>query len=510
MTTTPQQAATPQHATLAKQFRAAQLKSVPLIGIETSDPSVTCDRIEAVLGDAPLVVWDTVRGYRHVNDAGKQALTHIAAELPLTPNVVEALVAAQKFPADTVVLMQNIHRFYGEPAVMQAIWNLRDQNKVNARMLVLLGPSLRLPSEIEGDVVVFEDARPTDTELADMLAEQYDSAQLGAPDDDTTAKAIDALSGLALFPAENATALSLTAKGVDLPALWHRKIQHISQSDGLRVERPTTTLSDLGGLAAIKAFATQISAARWHRVVWFIDEIEKDMAAMHTDTSGVSQYFLKLMLTFLQRHRVPALLLTGQPGTGKTEIARAIAGESKSLLVEMDLGAMKGSHVGESEQRANAAFQTLLRVSQGRLLLVATCNDVATLERSPELMRRFKLPKFYFDLPTADELDAIWPIAGARHGVDVAPSKRPAHTEGWTGAEIDACCELAHRLHVSVRDAAQWIVPMATAQRDVVERRRQAANGKALNASAPGVYQMGMAATERAVRSPRRAIAVEG
>src|SRR5262249_13828742 len=142
--------------TLQSEFRAARHKSVPLIGIETSDPAVTRDRLAPVIGDAPLILWDAVRGFRGGNDEGMSAIGAHVPSPHITPNIIEALIAAERLPALSVVLMSNAHRFYGEAPVMQAIWNLRDQYKDNGRTLVLLGPVLRLPAELEGDVVVYQ------------------------------------------------------------------------------------------------------------------------------------------------------------------------------------------------------------------------------------------------------------------------------------------------------------------------------------------------------------------
>ena len=60
--------------------------------------------------------------------------------------------------------------------------------------------------------------------------------------------------------------------------------------------------------------------------------------------------------------------------------------------------------------------------------------------------------------------------------------------EGWTGAEIQTCCELADELGLSLADAARYIVPVAVSASEQIESLRQGASGKFLSASFDGVY----------------------
>jgi hypothetical protein len=46
-------------------------------------------------------------------------------------------------------------------------------------------------------------------------------------------------------------------------------------------------------------------------------------------------------------------------------------------------------------------------------------------------------------------------------------------------------------LNLSIVDSAQYIVPVARSAADQIERLRQQASGRFLNASQPGVYEFG-------------------
>jgi len=475
--------------TLAQDFKRALNANVPLVGIETVDQAAVLRTLaKAMNGDRPVLVWEAVKGLRGFNKAGEKAFKELGVPQPMTIPFVEAMVQAERMPPDSVLFALNAHRQISDPQPMQAVWNLRDALKQNQRMVVLLAPKWTLPEELKHDVVLLIDPLPDRAHLSEIVTQQYKNSDLPVPEKGLIDKGIDAVQGLGAFETEQSAAMSMTKAGLDLPAVWDRKCKTVAATSegGLTISQTPVRFADMGGNKQFKLFGQQVIDARWFSTVWFIDEIEKDMAAMHSDTSGTSQYQHKALLTFTQKYKVPAMLLIGQPGSGKTLGAHAIAGEAGVPLAEMNLGGLKGKHVGESEQNTNHALQTLLAISQGRLLLVATCNDVGTLAQSPELLRRFKLPKFYFDLPSAEERHVIWKISGTRYGVDI--TKRPDDTD-WTGSEIDATCELASKLKITILAASEWIIPMAVSSRALVERRREQADGNYLSASFPGLYR---------------------
>ena len=61
--------------------------------------------------------------------------------------------------------------------------------------------------------------------------------------------------------------------------------------------------------------------------------------------------------------------------------------------------------------------------------------------------------------------------------------------EGWTGAEIRQCCDIAWRLGCSLIEAAAFVVPVSRSAADKLEALRTQADGRFLSASLPGVYQ---------------------
>jgi len=125
-----------------------------------------------------------------------------------------------------------------------------------------------------------------------------------------------------------------------------------------------------------------------------------------------------------------------------------------------------------------------------RVLILATCNRMDMFPA--ELLRRFKLNVYYFDLLTAEERDALWPVYLSKYGFNPA-APRP-EDEGWTGAEIRNCCELAYKLSSSPKAVGEtMIVPFTKSNPKQLETLRQQAEGNYLSASYKGVYRVPVA-----------------
>lgn len=472
---------------LLAQFRAARRVSTPLLAIRTPDPAATMEAIARSFNGSvpPLCKWDLVNGMAGMNEPGLAAVAQAAGPEPAltTGNPVEALTAATKLPGGSILYFQNAHRFVDNEGVAQAVWNLRDLYKADRRTLVLLCPTLTLPAELSQDVLVLDEPLPDEAQLREIVMATYRAGQLPEPDDGLIQRAVDALSGLAAFPAEQAAAMSLTREGLDLDALWERKRQMIEQTPGLSVWRGGERFSDIGGVENAKAFLRQVLAGNEPpRAVVFIDEVEKALGGQN-DTSGVSQSLLGTLLTFMQDNRATGVICIGPPGAAKSALAKAAGNEGGIPTIAFDLTGMKGSLVGESEQRLRNALKVVQAVSQGRSLFLATCNSIAVLP--PELRRRFSFGTFFFDLPDASERAVIWKLYLGRYGL---PEQPLPNDDGWTGAEIRQCADLAWRLRCTLVEAAGYIVPVSRSASDQIQKLRSEANGRFISASYPGLY----------------------
>lgn len=491
-------------------FQSARNVSVPLVVIRTVDQMATAEAIRAALAEFVVVTWDAARGMMPAMDVvGRPSGVAVAAlgkagiKADETVNFADAMVAAAKLPRGAVLIAYNAHRQLtaAEPLAVatnvQSVSNLRDVLKRDFRMLVLLGPTVTLPGELEQDVVVIDHELPGIEELATVTKDLYASAKLPAPSDEVVHRATDATSGLSLFAAEQVVAMSLTPQGLNLDALWERKRVTIEQTPGLTVWRGRETFTDLVGLAALKAhLRRRMQSKRRIGVVVWIDEIDKALANVEQDTSGVRMYQLLKLLTEMENNEWTGFVGVGVAGGGKSLIAKAFGNEAGVPTIALDLGATESKYVGDSEANLLHIMQVIKAVGHGNAYFIATSN-AATVMR-PELQRRFSDGMWFFDLMTMEEREAAWQFYTQRY--ELQAQTRPAD-EGWTGAEIRNACRYAWETDCALVEAAQMVVPMAQSRADDLEQLRRYAHGRFLNVGAPGWYEYTPQPMQRMVRA---------
>ena len=374
---------------------------------------------------------------------------------------------------------------------MQALWNLRDAYKANGRTIVLLCADVKLPAELTHDIQVLREALPDEALLREIVGRVYADGGLEPPSPDILTRAVAATSGLTAFAAEQAAALNLRKGGLLLDSLWETKREMVENTPGLSIWRGDETFADIAGYDNVKTFLRRVITGRTPpRVVVFIDEIEKALGGSGgggnrmADSSGVSQSLLGTLLTWMQDQKATGNIFIGPPGTGKSAVGKAVGMEAGVPTICFDLTGMKGSLVGQSEQRLRDALKVVDAISGGHALVVATCNGISQLP--PELRRRFKLGTFFFDLPDSEERAAVWQLYRCRY--EIAEDDPIPNDTDWTGAEIASCCELSYLLHCTLQEAAAYIVPVAISAKDQIDSLRSEASHRFVSASFPGPY----------------------
>ena len=287
------------------------------------------------------------------------------------------------------------------------------------------------------------------------------------PVGDELARVIEAAAGLTASEAENAYSLALVRHGTLEPeTLWELKSQQLKKSGLVSLHRGTESFDQLGGLDNLKAFC---------------------LRAMRRQGEGQPN------------NRPRGVLLLSPPGCGKSQFAKALGNETGRPTVVLDVGALLGSLVGQSESNVRAALKladamapcvlyadeiekslagasssgqtdsgvtarvfgsllTWLNDHESDVFFVGTCNDASKLP--PEFARAERFDGVFFvDLPGRDQKDAIWGIYTNFYGLDTKQG-RPDDAN-WTGAEIKSCCRLASLLDVPLVQAAQNVVPVA-------------------------------------------------
>jgi ATPase family associated with various cellular activities (AAA) len=361
--------------------------------------------------------------------------------------------------------------------------------KQQRTFLVVLSPVVQVPVELEKLFVVIEHTLPDRVQLERIARELTADHPEDLPQGEDLVRVLDAAAGLTRYEAEGAFALSLTRHNALRPeSIWELKAQALKKNNLLTLHRGGERFDSLGGLTNLKDFCRR--ALRPGRSV-----------------------------------KPRGILLLGVPGVGKSAFAKGLGNESGRPTLLLDVGALLGSLVGQSEANlrqalriADAMSPAVLFVDEiekalsgvggqgdsgvatrmfGTLLtwlsdhtsdvfFVGTSNDVSRLP--PEFARAERFDScFFLDLPTTHEKDLIWAMYRTQYGIPEAQA-RPDDTS-WTGAEIKSCCRLAALLDVPLTQAAHHVVPVAVTASEQVERLRAWASGRCLSASAPGVYR---------------------
>lgn len=494
--------------------------------IRTADPAATIQGISGVYTNigkeqksAPIVTWDFVRGAGQMNKQGADSLQKTLApnkalgleemDQSSTTNFPEfmercrrALPGGNNEFTAPIVFIFNIQALMEDKSAIQAIWNLRDDFKMNFRTMIGLCPSVNLPPELAQDVLILDEPLPTETELKAIAENLYQSSMPEGStvtlDTDKLERIVDATLGLAAFPAEQSMAMSLKKDGMNIEELWERKRKMISQTKGLSVVSANQTFNDIGGVSNIKRYIDRIiKGAEPPRCFVFIDEGEKAFAgSTGGDSSGVSQGFLGTLLTDMQDNNYSGSLFVGFPGSAKSMVAKCAGATAGIPTIQFDLTGMKSSLVGSSEQNLRDSLAVVKAVSQGRAFFIMTSNGIATIP--PELKRRFRAGIWFFDFPDQEERRVIWKIYLEKYkdklqGLDLTLPE----DNNWTGAEISVCVDNAYRMQCSLIEASAYIVPAYQSMGSTaVEKLRSEASDRYISASYPGPYQHNRAGNE--------------
>jgi SpoVK/Ycf46/Vps4 family AAA+-type ATPase len=305
---------------------------------------------------------------------------------------------------------------------------------------------------------------------------------------DVDLSAVDAAKGLTEFEAETAFALSLVkTKRFDPEVITEQKKMMIRRT-GLMEFFPPVTMDQVGGLEPFKQYLN-------NRIKAF---------------EPGNEYLPK----------PKALLLVGIPGTGKSLSCKAAASILNWPLIRLDISALKGSLVGESEKKMRQAtttidafgkavvwldeleksfsgvkssglsdggttagmfghFLTWLQETQSPVMVMATANDISSLP--PEFMRAGRFDALFFvDIPTACERLEIIRIMNARYNSSITEDYVDA-LQGWTGAEIEQLAK--DSLFDGLESAMQNIVPLSKTMKEDIQSLRDWAKTRARRAN---------------------------
>ena len=440
--------------------------------------------------DWRLAVWDIDQGLQ-IPGHGDDSQADAGGTDPLA--AIRSINALATTDSSVLLVLQNFHRFMQSAEIVQALARQIAVGKQHRTFVIILSPVVTIPTELEKMFIVLEHELP-DRQQLEEIACGIATEDGELPEGDGLATVLDAAAGLTRYEAEGAFSLSLVRNQAIRPeAVWELKSQMLKKSGLVSLHCGSERFAELGGLDSLKSFC---------------------LRAMRRQGNPDP----------LRRPR--GVLLLSPPGCGKSQFCKALGNETGRPTLTLDVGALMGSLVGQTEERTRQALRiadamapcvlmcdeiekalsgaagsgqtdsgvsarlfgsllTWLNDHTSDVFFVATCNDISKLP--PEFSRAERFDGVFFvDLPTQQQRQAIWDIYIPMFGLD-ANQSRPNDAD-WTGAEVRACCRLAALLDIPLVAAAQNVVPIAVTAGESVERLRGWASGRCLSADAAGIY----------------------
>lgn len=492
-------------ASFTEQLETFLRARVTLVVIVTQEEERTLDAVKQVCqaNHRPCVAWDVADGFSGETNQPKLGAP---AKDPLM-----ALQQIEKTDLGIVFVLKDFHEFWKTPQVKRHLRNLARKLQFTKKTLFITAPAGQVPDELLDETVVIHFPPPGADDLEKVLdgiisapGVRANLTPLGRE------KMIQAAMGMTVNQARRVFSGAVVAGGViddrDIPRVAEEKKQIIRRSEALEFYGATETPDTVGGLDALKDWLRLREKAFTREAAAYGLPAPKGMA------------------------------LIGIPGTGKSLTAKMIAGLWRLPLLRLDVGALFGSLVGQSEERTRRAlalaetvapcilwvdeiekafafghgdagtsqrvFASLLTWMQDKTtpcFVVATANNIAHLP--PELLRRGRFDEvFFLDLPTLKERREIFAVHLKKRNrlpgafdLDLLASE----SEGYVGAEIEqAVVDALYRAFndemrdITTADLTACIksqVPLSVAQREVVGMLRQwLREGRAQPASAGG------------------------
>lgn len=427
--------------------------------------------------------WDFVSGIRLEEGMPKEEYDHIS------------IIGKATELNDKAIILENFDVFLENNAIVQTFLNNYELCKSNTVCLVIVGNNAKkIPIILKELIPVIQFDLPTKEETQHIVSiisksAETDLKQAGNYDKikdqfnfTYTDEIVSACLGLSHEEMENALALSLIEyKKFDIKSILDRKRQIIKSTGFMDFMNPEP-IENLGGLDKLKDYINKRKEA-------FVEGSIKP--------------------------KLRSVLLVGIQGCGKSLSAKCMASIFDWPLIQLDIGAMKGGIVGETEKNVRLATKTIdafgkaillidevekalagasgqnldSGVSAGMLgtlltwfqertsegIVVATANDLSKLP--PEFLRAGRFDTIFFvDTPNAEEIKFIIEIMNNKYKSKLPTDNefcKQLEEEQWTGAEIE---QLAKDSHFDNLETAMNNVPLlADFRKDDIEEIRKKA-----------------------------------
>jgi len=449
-------------------------------------------------------LWSLTRGFE---DRGGASNPGLSSPVAILDHILQ-------LNARALFVLRDFHPHLQDPAVIRRLRDLVAQLKTSGKTVILLSPQLVLPVELEKDMTVVDYHLPGLDELRQMVRQIVGGAQSGpgygveltSEEED---RLVQSIQGLTLSEAESVLARAivlhgkLTIQAIDV--ILQEIKQIIRKSRMLEYFEAQESFGGIGGMESLKDWLKARGRAFSEKARQF----------------GLPQ--------------PRGVLLLGVQGCGKSLTCKAIASQWKLPLLRLDMGAVFGGFVGQSEEnmrraiktaesvapcvlwldeiekglsgtgssnisdagttaRVFSTFLTWLQEKSKPVFVAATANNISLLP--PELLRKGRLDEIFFiDLPALEERKTIFGIhIGKRNRRPEAfdLDRLARESEGFSGAEIEQAVVAAlydafgQERDITSDDLSKALaetIPLSKTMKEEIDHLRQWARSRARPAS---------------------------
>jgi len=469
----------------------------PLIWLKTTEERRVLEIITNVVAkrNRKAYVYDIVRLWTSISEWTTSTTQRQEFNKDLRGESLEEALDSvlENRDSESIFIFPDFHviNTYQSPIVfVRRLKYMSERLRAGRASVIFISHSLELPQELRDIVHTMEVKPPGLRELIGEITRVASEVEVSDSEMDATARA--AL-GLSLNQASRLFSMAIIASPKDpskwVPIVTQGKRDIVRGSGAMEFFSPQECPTDLGGLKILK---------EW---------LERRKQAF---TKEAEEYGLPFPR---------GVALIGIPGTGKSLAAKFIAGSWSLPLLRLDLGAVFGGLIGQSEENIRRALQmaeaiapcvlwideiekgvqtegldagtsarvfaSLLTWMQEKLrpvFVVATANDVEKIP--PELLRKGRFDEvFFLDLPIEKERIEIFEVHLRRVRRDPEKfdiKKLVRASEKFVGAEIEQVVREAlykafnegkrEPTTEDILDALKRTVPLSEAKKEVIER----------------------------------------
>lgn len=474
----------------------------PLIVLLTTEEERALQAIQTVCeaNHRPCLTWDVGDNFQVLSGDDTDASTRS------TRDPKAALEVIDQAEGNAVYILRDFHDFWDKATVRRHLRNVIQ--RLAQKSIIVTTPSDKIPDALRNEAASIEFLLPNAAQLDQELDKieqipgvRFSLTPLGRD------KLVQAALGLTATQARRVLTKAVVQHGAlderSIDVVTEEKKQVIRQSEALEFYATSETPEDVGGLGVLK---------EWLRL--------RERAF----TQEARDYGLPAP---------KGISLIGIPGTGKSLTAKMIGSLWRLPLLRLDVGALFGSLVGESERRTRRALQlaetiapaivwidelekgmsygghdsgtssrvfgtilTWMQEKTAPCFVVATANNIASLP--PELLRKGRFDEIFFlDLPTTEERRQIFAVHLRKRGrftQDFDLARLAEESAGYVGAEIEQA--IIDAMYVGFNDegrefttadisaALKQQVPLSVSQRETINALRQwLKEGRAQSAS---------------------------